>query len=272
MANLGGRLAARAGTGTRLAARCLGALAALVRRGYTVFPFNAAGGTPPHITTCLLILVAVAMLPLLAFSAFLVVHDAASNRTKQLQQFQATNRIMSLAIDAEVERQLAVALVLRNALELNQLNLLDFYNLAKATVADLPDARIYLYDATGRMLTTTMLPFDATLPMATSPETIRRVVDAKLPYISDIVRGPVSKTYVTQVLAPVIVDGTVTSVVTIGYPSSTISRALRDRTITRYGVGVVFDRTGRIIAQTKGEDTFLGQSVVPDLKAAAQRR
>jgi signal transduction histidine kinase len=269
VADLAGRSAARAATGTSLASRCLGALAALAGHRSMAIPFKSADATPPNITTRLLILVGVAVLPLLAFSAFLVVYDADGNRTKQLQQFQATTHVMSLAIDAEVERQLAVAFTLRNALASKELDLLDFYNLAKATVADLPDVRIYLYGNMGRMLATTMLPFGAELPLATSPEIIQRVVESKRPYVSDLVKGPDSKTYITQVFVPVIVDGEVTSVVTIGYPPSRISRVLRERSVSQDGIGIVFDRTGKVIARTRGEEAFLGQSVVPGLFAAA---
>ena len=136
--------------------RCVSALAAWVGRRLTARPVEAAGPMPASITTRILILVSIAMLPLLSLSAFLVVHNADDNRAKQLQQFDATTHVMSLTVDAEVERQLAVAYTLRNALVSEGLDLLGFYNLAKATVADVPDVRIALYDRSGRWLTTTV--------------------------------------------------------------------------------------------------------------------
>ena len=248
--------------------RCVSALAAWVGRRLTARPVEAAGPMPASITTRILILVSIAMLPLLSLSAFLVVHNADDNRAKQLQQFDATTHVMSLTVDAEVERQLAVAYTLRNALVSEGLDLLGFYNLAKATVADVPDVRIALYDRSGRWLTTTVLPFGSKLPLTDVPGIIQRVIDTKLPYVSDLARDAASS-YIIQVFVPVIKDGTVTHILSIGYPPSRISRILRERSVSQDGIGVVFDRAGIIIARTRNEEQFLGQSVVPDLIVAA---
>ena len=59
----------------------------------------AGGAAPPSIVRRLTILVIVTILPVLAFSAFMIVNYSQDTARHYMQQFQATARATSLAID-----------------------------------------------------------------------------------------------------------------------------------------------------------------------------
>ena len=95
---------------------------------------RAAGAHAAPIARRLAILVIVTILPVLAFSAYMIANYSQAQRAIYMQQFQATTRATSLAIDAEIARQKAILETLRASAELKNHDWRGFYDFAKAAI------------------------------------------------------------------------------------------------------------------------------------------
>ena len=225
---------------------------------------SAVERKPPTIIRRLAILVIAAMLPLLAFAIAMILHYAQDQRTDQAQQLLATTRAVSAAIDAEIARQQAILTTLRASWAFRSHDWRLFHDVAKAAIANEPDARIAVCDPSGQIVLSTFAPFGTDLPHIGAPEDVRRVVDTGQPFVSDLFVGALSKTYVVSVYLPVIENGTVAYVLVLASPTDRISGLLARNVVFAGGTGSVIDRKGIVLARTKNAEKFVGQSALPD--------
>jgi two-component system sensor kinase len=225
----------------------------------------------PTITRRLALLVLVTILPVLAFSGFMIVRYAQDQRAQYKEQLQATAHATSLAIDAEISRQLAILMTLRNSGELKDRDWRAFYELAKAAVADEPDSRISVYDPSGQLVLTTLAPFGTVLPRTAAPDSVSRVVETRQFYVSDLFTGSVSKEFLVAVYIPVLENGSVICVLNLGSSPGTISRILHNQIQINGWVAAIFDRNGMVVARSRYENEFVGHLAVPQYREATQK-
>ena len=237
-------------------------------RGILPVANEAAAATLPTVNRRLTYLVIIAVLPMLAFSALMIASYSQSQRAIYMQQFQATTRATSVDIDAEIARDQAILETLRVSPEVKNHDWREFYDFAKATVADEPDLRINVFDPSGQMIMTTLAPFGTNLPRTGSPEAIQIVLDTKQPFVSDLFIGSVTKVYTTAVFVPVIENGSVAHILSISAAPARISSLLRNTILPKGGVGAVIDRKGIVIARTSNEAHAVGRQATPDFLAA----
>ena len=225
----------------------------------------------PTATGRLTFLVLAAVLPVLAFAAFMIVHNAQVQRIQYEDQLQDTARATMLAIDAEVSHEMAILTTLTHTGELRDRNWRAFYDLAKSAIADQPDARIGLYDPSGHVLLSTFVPFGTDLPKSGSPEAISKVMTTRQPYVTDLYVGAASKEFVVAVHVPVIENGSVVNILSLAVPPKFVSRILHGQLSTPGTVGAVFDRGTKIIGRTRNEAQFVGHKAVPGYLEALQK-
>ena len=125
---------------------------------------------PPPIARRLTILVIVAILPLLAFAAFMIANDSQAQRAAYREQLQATSRAASFAIDAEIARQEGILKGLSAAPELKNHDWRAFHDLAKAAIADEPGERVNLIEPSGMFVMSTLAPFGTDLGPSGAPD------------------------------------------------------------------------------------------------------
>jgi signal transduction histidine kinase len=224
----------------------------------------------PTVTRRLTILVLVAVLPLLAYSAFMIVRYAQDQRWQYDQQLQATAHATSLAIDAATSRQIAILTTLRNSRELKSHDWQAFYDLAKDSVADQPGVRINLYDPTGQFILSTLAAYGAALPMSGDPGSILNVVETKQLLVSDLVVSAISNAYVISVFIPVVEYGAVAYVLGIAFPPSDIARILHGQISLEHGTATVVGRDGKVIARSRNEALFVGHPATTDFMRVTQ--
>ena len=230
---------------------------------------RAVGGNArPSITWRLTILVIVTIVPVLAFSAFMMVNYAQAQRAIYMQQFLATTRATSLAVDAEMTRLKAILETLRASPEVKNDDWGAFYDFAKTIVAGELDLRVNVFDPSGQMIMTTLAPFGTNLPRTGSPEAIQNALDTKQAFVSDLFISSVTKGYIISVFVPVIENGSVTHILSISAAPTRISTVLRSVILTEGGVGAVIDRKGTVIARTSNEANSIGRKATPDFLAA----
>jgi signal transduction histidine kinase len=216
----------------------------------------------PTISRRLTLLVLVTILPVLAFSAFMIVRFAQVLHPQYEQQLQATTRATSLSIDAGISRQFAILTTLSHSRELKNRDWHAFYDLAKDAAADQPNARISSYDPSGQTILSTFVPYGTVLPMSGSPDSIRKVVETRRPYVSDLFVGVASKQLAVGFYMPVIENGTVANILSLVLPPGFVSQILHSQIELPGGVGAVFDRNNRLVARTKNENDFVGHLAV----------
>ncbi|HUB14097.1 MAG TPA: ATP-binding protein [Acetobacteraceae bacterium] len=231
----------------------------------TAPPIDRAEIVAPSVTKRLVMLLTVVTIPLLAFSALLILLHAREEQRQFEQQIRATTIATSLAIDGEILREQAILTTLRSVQSMRTHDWAEFYRIAKAAVADEPGARITLNDPTGRMVISTMVPYGAALPFTNNAAPIRRVVAVGKPYVSDLFVGAVSHERILAVYAPVVQDGSVAYVLSIAFPTDAVSRIVHEQELPTAGFGVVIDRGGTIIARSIGENAYVGQRGAPGM-------
>jgi PAS domain S-box-containing protein len=241
----------------------------LPMRGTAPITADTAAANLPTFTQRLTGLVLALVLPVLAFSGFMIVYNAQEQRTQYEQQIQATADASSLAIDAGISRQLGILTTLRNSRSLTNQEWSAFYDLAKASVADEPNARVVLYDPSGQSIVSTIAPYGTDLPKAGDPNAIRKVVETQKPYISDLFVGAVSREMAVAIYIPVIEAEAVVEVLGLVLPPQFTSKIIQGQTLPHGGFGVLIDSKGVIIARTRGQ--FVGHLAAPAFVEAAKK-
>ena len=224
----------------------------------------------PTVTSRLTLLVVVAILPLLAFAAFMIVRYAEVGFARYGQQLQSTTHATSNAIDAELSREFAILGTLSKSRSLVNQEWSAFYDLAKASIENQPDVRIVLYDLSGQSIVSTLVPYGTPLPKSGDPSALQSVVETGRPYVSNLFVGAISKQMGVAIYLPVIKDDAVTDVLGMVLPTSFVARVLHAQLLPERGFGVVIDREGIIISRTRGEEQFRGQPAAPGFVAAAR--
>jgi len=219
----------------------------------------------PSLTRRLVTLLIVVTIPLLAFSATLILRYAEQQQREYERQIRATTVVTMLAIQAEIRREQAILTTLRSVRSVQTHEWAVFYQIARDAIADQPRARITLYDPTGQDVMSTLIPYGMPLPRTTTLEPLRRVIATGEPYVSDLLIGAVSHELVVAVYVPVVENGTVAYILSVAFPPEAISSILHQQAIPNGGFGVVIDRTGVIIARTLGEQEFVGRRGVADI-------
>jgi len=162
----------------------------------------------------LTILVALAVLPVVAFASMMVLHFARASEANEQIQMQAAARTLSFAVDREIALQQATAQVLSGARSLANDNLSGFYERAQAVLANDPDRRIMLLDAGANIVFTTQLPYGAPMPPHSAfASAVGEVVRTGKPLVTDVAVGAVSGQPVLGVYLPHLRNGAVRYIV-----------------------------------------------------------
>jgi hypothetical protein len=123
----------------------------------------------PAVSSRLTLLILGIVLPLLAFAALMIVRYAEVGYARYGQQLQSTTHATSNAIDAELSRAFAILSTLSKSRSLRNQEWSAFYDLAKASIENQPDARIVLYDRSGQSVVATLVPYGTPLPKSDDP-------------------------------------------------------------------------------------------------------
>ena len=126
-----------------------------------------------------------------------------------------------------------------------------------------------LSDSSGQQLINTQRPYGAPLPAHANPELVQQVFASGQPAISNIYIGALSRRPLVSVDVPVFIDGKVTYDLGVGIFTDKFDDLLRNQSRpSNWEVGV-FDRQGRIVARTFGNQPA-GSAASPSLWRAMQ--
>jgi signal transduction histidine kinase len=196
------------------------------------------------------------IIPMLAFSAFLVFH--AADRERILMEREARDRAQSTA--AAIEDMLGA--VRARLVALTSSHLLqdgDFAEYCKLLGASLESQglAIVLSDPDGHTIADTMARADQ--PVADFPPSagLTRVAATSLPAISGFLRDPVSGAPVLLVSAPVLVKGRGIHVLSLNV-ATMLQPLLLQQSLPQGWLATVADRDGIVIARLRDSERYLG--------------
>jgi signal transduction histidine kinase len=147
-------------------------------------------------------------------------------------------------------------------------NLSAFHDQASKVVRAINASTIVLADRTGRQLVNTLKPLGEPLPIRSSLDQLRRVIDAREPVVSDLFIGSVTKRPAIAIDVPVIRNDVVVYSLAIVITPERLRDVLKRQQIPAdWTVGIV-DASGKIVARTIGGDEIVGRSISPSLRDA----
>ncbi|WP_119421205.1 sensor histidine kinase [Desertibaculum subflavum] len=218
---------------------------------------------PRTIAWRLVVLVTAAILPVLAFAAFMMARYAEAERAGHQLQTLATARALSVGIDRELATQQTLAVALSGSAALANRDWETFHRRAKTLLGDDPERRVLVIDVAGRQILNTFLPYGSDLP-DTDPRPVREVVKTGAPIVSDLVFGGATRRPVIGLYVPIFEEGRVAQVLAVGLDADRISRILRDQRMPQGWLAAVVDRNGIILARNRLSEAFVGQSATPE--------
>lgn len=213
------------------------------------------------IRTRLVALVALSLLPVLAFAAVMTVIFWRQQRQAFEQRFLERVRAMSIALDRRLDASTQLLQGLATASQLDQGDLRGFYARAARIAAVEPDwETIALVDPSGHELLNLLRPFDEPLAVSVAgSEAFQRAVRTGGPAFSGLTPSPLGGVPATLLFVPVVRAGTIRAVL-----YATLSTTVWLRFLSLYPVApdatmTLLDQNSIIIARTLNNDRWTGR-------------
>jgi signal transduction histidine kinase/ActR/RegA family two-component response regulator len=219
----------------------------------------------------LVALVLAVLVPLVAFTAIVMVVLGHRQRAAAERGAVETARALSNALDENFEGSVTTleALASTEALEAGDLRSFDV--MARRVLAREPDwSDVILLTPDARTVVDTQFPFGAPSRMASEPASVQIAVATRQPVVGYAARGPAG-TYAVPIRVPVVRGDRVVYVLTaVVKPQSLLAVLQRQRTDPQWVIAA-FDPRKTILARTRGHEEYLGRSVSPELVALLDR-
>ena len=132
-------------------------------------------------------------------------------------------------------------------------------------MTQLSASNIVLIDATGQQLLNTLTPYGTPLPRRPDVATLRQVIGARQPSVSNLIRGPLTQLPLVRIEVPVIRDGQALYALAIGLFPEELGQILTKQTLPPGWIATLFDASGAIVARTRNADQFVAGPGAPGL-------
>jgi len=205
-------------------------------------------------------LIAGVLLPLLGFSAFLVIHSAWREQEMIARSARDRTRMAAAAIENEVASLRGRLFLLAGSLSLQTSDLNEFHTRAREEFGGMT---VVLSSASGQEIVNTNMRYGEALPDDPDPETIRDVATHLRPRLADLARDPLTLHPVVTISVPVTRDSRLVYVLSLDI-SSTLPWILAELDLPDGWVGGIFDRQGVMIARNRDPDRYIGAMALPE--------
>jgi PAS domain S-box-containing protein len=208
-----------------------------------------------------LLVVLSALLPLLLMAGVLAYVLVKKERDSTERELRERAYLLSLAVDAELQRSFAALQALSRSDSLRSGDLKAFY----AEAADVTRAlgiwdNLLLLSPSADHLLNLMRPYGTKLPPVPQPEGTLAAARTLKPYVSGVLRGRVDTEWLMYIAYPAIHDGEVKYVIGATMNHRYWTRWLAERTPAPY-VGGIVDREFKLLARTRDAEKVAGQPV-----------
>jgi PAS domain S-box-containing protein len=207
------------------------------------------------------LLVAVCVLPLVAFGLGGAYLYYASARAEAEQHAMSTAHTLALLVQRDLEARLAALRVLAMSRTLQTDDVAGFRSQAEAFLAQqLPGANILLLRENGQQVMNTALPPDAPLPSRRDTTTLRRLFATATPSISDVFTGIVVRRPVVAMEVPVLrLDGSVAYGLTLNPTLDAFDELLNRQQLDQGWIVSILDRRGITVARNRDGAQSVGK-------------
>ena len=210
-------------------------------------------------------LAAAAFLPLALMSGVGLLALVHQQRSQAERAGIEITRALSTAVDAELNRSLAVLEAIGTATVLDNGGLARYHDLVSRVVATRPQWRaVILHDARGRMILNTAYPLGGALPQTAESESIQIVLRKRHPAIGTLARGEQGG-YNFALRVPVMRKGELRYVLSAVLTPQGIREVIDRQRVPSDWVVSVFDAEDQRVARTRQHEEFLGGQPVPGL-------
>jgi two-component sensor histidine kinase/PAS domain-containing protein len=216
-------------------------------------------------------LVAAVLIPLLAFTAFLLTRYSVTEHERYEREAAQIARHVALVIDSELKGFIALLQGLATSTALARGDFAQFHGEATRLVAG-RDQIIVLRDPGARQILNTQRPFGESLPPAVPLSAADQAAFAAgRPIISDVYASPISGEARIAVAVPVMASGS-PYILAITTPSSAIRDALLPAVPAGAWIIGIGDRAGTFVTRSTRHEEVTGKPGVPDYLAKAVGR
>jgi PAS domain S-box-containing protein len=201
--------------------------------------------------------------PLLLLLGALLFRSVAQERQQIEQRMLEELHDLVAEIDRDIDRQLTLLQVLAASYALAAENWPAFYEQAKASLRG--KAYLVLLDPAGRQLVNTYVPYGEAPARTGDPDTLDRIRATRAAVVSDLFTSLVVKSNVYNVSIPILRDGEVRFVMSLGLTPDNLQQLLRSRSLPARSIAVIWDSKGTILARTDRSQQ-VGTPVSPRLR------
>lgn len=198
-------------------------------------------------------------LPGLAFTGVLLWGHAQAERARLEQEGMVAARAVAAAVDRDLASLTATLEVLALSPALASGDLAAFHQ-AASEVARRTGLPVVLSDPTGQQLVNTRRPFGSPLPpLAFSLE---EVLASQKPVVTDLFIGAVAGEPLYALVVPVVRPGRpeIAQVLSFSIAPERLHGLLLQEPLPAGAIGTIADREGRVLARSRDQDEFVGQT------------
>jgi two-component sensor histidine kinase len=216
---------------------------------------------PKPIAAYLMLMVAVLIIPMIAFSVLLLQRNNTAQQKVLTTLTAAAAGSMSEAVDREITGMMTTLRVLSKTPALFDEDLSPFYDRANRALAG-TGAYLVLLDQNYDQLMNTMVPLGTPLPKTSDPDTAAVAIERRTPVVSDLFYGWTAKDWVFVVAMPVFPENGPPRVLMMARDAASLGPTLVRRKLADGWNAAVVDGKNMVIASTSptnktGERFFL---------------
>lgn len=220
---------------------------------------------PPFaVRTHVLGLILVILLPLLAFSSFLVIRSAEHEQELLAATVQDRTRAAARDIERELASLRSQLFVIANAGDLPPDSFATLYTRATAALGPRGLALV-LCTPDGKEVLDTRIPLGAALPDNVDLRAVRRVADSGNPYVSDLTVSPVTHAPVVMIHVPIMQNGKVAYVASLDV-MPVLQQILSSQQLPSDWLATLSDGQGYTLARTLDPKQYIGQRGSPEFQ------
>lgn len=216
---------------------------------------------PKPIAAYLLLMVAVLIIPMVAFSVLLLQRNNDAQQKVLSTLTAAAAASMSEAVDREITGMMTTLRVLSKTQSLFSDDLAPFYDRANRALAG-TGAYLILLDQNYNQLMNTRVPLGTPLGKTSDPDTAAVAIEKRTPVVSDLFYGKVAKAWVFIVAMPVFPESGPPRILLMTRDASSLNPALVRRKLADGWDAALVDGKNMVIASTSptnqtGQQFFL---------------
>jgi signal transduction histidine kinase len=218
------------------------------------------GGNRRSVRTYVVGLIVLILLPLLAFSAFLVIRSAEHEQDLMGAGVRDRNLTAMTAIEGNLSGWRSRLFVIAGGITDQPSDLAALQ--ARAAQA-FPEMTVVLTDLSGQEVINTAEPFGSDLPHSSDAESLRWVQATQRPYVSNFSTDPLTGRPAAWVSVPVVVNGKLLYVLEVDVLPQ-LPSILTGMALPPGWIATITDRNGVILARNVDPDRYVGKLARPN--------